>query len=584
MFKIIKRIINWTGEYKPRLYKGFVYSFFNTIFTAFPIMMAAIGVNLILEDVNGQKTFDTKWIGIIFVFLIIAVFLRFITSYGRAVLQESIAYEVSAKQRIRIGNILKRVPLGFFEKNGSGDLTAAVTHDLSYMEMYGMKMVDTVVNGYISAFTMVLCLCFYNITIASVCFLGIILSAFALKLLGKKSEKNAPLHLKSQEHMTGATIEYIHGIPIVKAFGQQGAAVKSIHDAYKESKDINIRIEKQFTPYNCLHLFILKTASVAIVLLSSYFAMQGNLSIPNMVMMVIFSFIIFGHVEAINNATHVLKMIDNAMDKLEAIENAEFIDEMGKDIELNSYDIQFSNVSFGYDDRKVIKNVSFNLPQNTTTAIVGPSGSGKTTICNLIARFYNPNSGKILIGGVDISHMTCDSLLKNISMVFQKVYLFHDTIINNIRFGNPEASYEDVVNAAKKACCHEFIMSLPKAYDTVIGEGGSSLSGGEKQRISIARAILKDAPIVILDEATASVDPENEYYIQKAINSLTHGKTIIIIAHRLATIENADEILVIDQGRITQKGTHKQLIKHEGLYKAFIDIREKAENWNILVR
>lgn len=584
MFKIIKRIINWTGEYKPRLYKGFVYSFFNTIFTAFPIMMAAIGVNLILEDVNGQKTFDTKWIGIIFVFLIIAVFLRFITSYGRAVLQESIAYEVSAKQRIRIGNILKRVPLGFFEKNGSGDLTAAVTHDLSYMEMYGMKMVDTVVNGYISAFTMVLCLCFYNITIASVCFLGIILSAFALKLLGKKSEKNAPLHLKSQEHMTGATIEYIHGIPIVKAFGQQGAAVKSIHDAYKESKDINIRIEKQFTPYNCLHLFILKTASVAIVLLSSYFAMQGNLSIPNMVMMVIFSFIIFGHVEAINNATHVLKMIDNAMDKLEAIENAEFIDEMGKDIELNSYDIQFSNVSFGYDDRKVIKNVSFNLPQNTTTAIVGPSGSGKTTICNLIARFYNPNSGKILIGGVDISHMTCDSLLKNISMVFQKVYLFHDTIINNIRFGNPEASYEDVVNAAKKACCHEFIMSLPKAYDTVIGEGGSSLSGGEKQRISIARAILKDAPIVILDEATASVDPENEHYIQKAINSLTHGKTIIIIAHRLATIENADEILVIDQGRITQKGTHKQLIKHEGLYKAFIDIREKAENWNILVR
>ena len=229
-----------------------------------------------------------------------------------------------------------------------------------------------------------------------------------------------------------------------------------------------------------------------------------------------------------------------------------------------------------------MNNVTFRVPQNTTTAIVGPSGSGKTTICNLVARFYDVDAGCVTIGDTDIRNLTCDSLLSNISMVFQNVYLFHDTVLNNIRFGKPEASMEKVIEAAKQARCHDFIMALPDGYDTIVGEGGSSLSGGEKQRISIARAILKDAPIILLDEATASVDPENEHLIQQAISALTHGKTIIVIAHRLATIENADEILVMDEGRITQNGTHAQLIQEEGLYRRFIDIREKAEGWSIV--
>ncbi|MFL0251891.1 ABC transporter ATP-binding protein [Clostridium neuense] len=581
MYRIIKRIINWTGDYKGRLYKGFIYSFFNAIFTALPIMAAASTFNLILDVQNGKRTFDVNWIWEIFVFLIIAVLLRFFTAYRKAVLQESIGYEMACKERINIGNILKRVPLGFFENNSSGDLVNAVTTDLSFVELYGMKMIDTVVNGYIIAFTMVFCLCFYSIPLAIISFLGIIFSALTLKALGNKSKKNAPLHLKAQEKMTGATIEYIHGIPIVKAFGKQGAAIKSIREAYKDSKKINIKIEKQYTPYNCIHLFILKAASVLIVILSSYLAMRGDLSISNMIMMTIFSFSIFGSVETVNDATHVLELIDNTMDKIESIKNTKFIDEDSRDVRLKAYDVKFHKVSFGYDEKTIIKNVSFNIPQNTTTAIVGPSGSGKTTIYSLMSKFYNPNSGKILIGGEDISNITCESLLSNISMVFQKVYLFHDTILNNIKFGNPKASYDEVVEAAKKACCHDFIMELPNGYDTVIGEGGSSLSGGQKQRLSIARAILKDAPIVILDEATASVDPENEYYIQQAINALTHGKTIIIIAHRLATIENADQILVLEQGNIVQRGTHKELIKEKGLYRRFIGIREKAESWNI---
>ena len=296
-------------------------------------------------------------------------------------------------------------------------------------------------------------------------------------------------------------------------------------------------------------------------------------------MLDMFSFMIFGSVEAMNNAAHVLEVIDATLDKLDGIEHADMIDKDGKAISLQNADIAFRDVTFSYDTVPVLRNISFSIPQGSTTAIIGPSGSGKTTICNLIARFYDVDSGEVTVGGENVRNMTCDSLLHNISMVFQKVYLFHDTVENNIRFGNPNATQEEIIEAAKKAQCHDFITALPDGYETVIGEGGSTMSGGEKQRISIARAILKNANIVILDEATASIDPENEHLIQQAISELTIGKTVIVIAHRLATIEHADQILVIDKGQVVQKGTHRQLIQQDGLYRRFITIREQAEGW-----
>ncbi|CBZ04189.1 ABC transporter ATP-binding protein [Clostridium botulinum] len=581
MFKSIKQIIQWSGHRKKRLYVGFIYSFFNTMFTAMPIMGAAYGLNLIIGDMKGNKNLTVDWVLYMLGFMVFTVLGRFLFSYLRASTQDSIGYEVTAEQRTRIGDILKRVSLGFFSEKNAGEITSAVTTDLSFIEMYGMKMIDVVVNGYISAFTMVFCLAFYNLWIAIIAMAGILLSAIFLKLLGDKSNKNAPIHQKAQDSMITATIEYIRGMSVVKAFKQDGVSIEGIRNAYKMSKDINIKIEKDYVPYNCLHLFVLKLASVVMVLASAIMAINGIMDIPTMLMMAIFSFVIFGHIETINNAAHVLKIIDTTLDKLNAIKSADFIDKNSKDIKLSKYDIKFKNVTFGYEKRDVLRNVSFTIPENTTTAIVGPSGSGKSTICNLIARFYDVDKGSISIGGINIKDITCDSLLKNISMVFQKVYLFHDTVYNNIRFGKPEASFEDVIKVAKKACCHDFIMNLPNGYETVIGDGGSTLSGGEKQRISIARAMLKNAPIVILDEATASVDPENEHAIQKAISALVHGKTIIIIAHRLATIENADQILVVDKGRVVQRGTHEELINHEGVYKRFLDIRKTAEEWRI---
>lgn len=581
MFKTMKRIIRWAGRYKKRLYLGSVCSFFSSLATAIPTMVAAYALDKAIQAywtntaIEPALIWQTLWI------IVGSIALNFLLSYLRAVLQESIGTEVAAGQRIHLGDVLKRVPLGYFSQNSVGDILAGVTTELSVLELQGMKMVDAVINGYAKFIAIVLCLIFFSPVAAAISVIGVVFSALALHGISRHSEKTATTAHEAVENMSGAAIEYIRGLSIVKSFGQEGASTQSFRSANKALKDIRIGIEKGFTPFNCLHLFALKLASMGIVFICAWQAAQGQMSMTFFLMFVLFSFVMFGSVENINDAAHLLGVIDSAMDKLEALENAEYIDQDGTDIKPTSYDIEFKDVSFGYDDRMVLHDLNFTIPQNATTAIVGPSGGGKTTLCNLIARFYDVNSGTITLGGTDIRAFTCDSLLRNISMVFQNVYLFRDTIKNNIKFGRPDAADEQIIAAAKAARCHDFIMALPDGYDTVIGEGGSSLSGGEKQRISIARAMLKDAPIVILDEATASIDPENEHLIQEAISALTHGKTIITIAHRLATIENADQILVIDGGTVAQRGTHEELLEQEGTYKTFIKIREQAEGWRI---
>lgn len=581
MFKTMKRIIRWAGRYKKRLYLGSVCSFFSSLATVIPTMAAAYALDKAIQAywtntaIEPALIWQTLWI------IVGSIALNFLLSYLRAVLQESIGTEVAAGQRIHLGDVLKRVPLGYFSQNSVGDILAGVTTELSVLELQGMKMVDAVINGYAKFIAIVLCLIFFSPVAAAISVIGVVLSALALHGISRHSEKTATTAHEAVENMSGAAIEYIRGLSIVKSFGQEGASTQSFRSANKALKDIRIGIEKGFTPFNCLHLFALKLASMGIVFICAWQAAQGQMSMTFFLMFVLFSFVMFGSVENINDAAHLLGVIDSAMDKLEALENAEYIDQDGTDIKPTSYDIEFKDVSFGYDDRMVLHDLNFTIPQNATTAIVGPSGGGKTTLCNLIARFYDVNSGTITLGGTDIRAFTCDSLLRNISMVFQNVYLFRDTIKNNIKFGRPDAADEQIIAAAKAARCHDFIMALPDGYDTVIGEGGSSLSGGEKQRISIARAMLKDAPIVILDEATASIDPENEHLIQEAISALTHGKTIITIAHRLATIENADQILVIDGGTVAQRGTHEELLEQEGTYKTFIKIREQAEGWRI---
>lgn len=581
MFKTVKRIIEWCGAFKSRLYIGFVCSFFSTWFVAAPVMIAAYTIGMIIDDARGKAVFDKKWILFSIGLIAASIFCRFLLDYIRARFQESISFELVARDRLAIGDILKRVSLGYFERVNTGEILNAVTTGLETLESMGIRMIDTIVGSYVNCLCMFLFIAFFNPLVSLIILLGVGLSFIFLIGISNKSTEYAPISAKANKDLSNAAIEYARGLAVVKSFGQSGASVASMKKACRDSRNINVKIELGFNKNNCAHIYSLKLASVGLVAAASYLALKGSMPFPVMIMFCMFSFLIFEGIESISDSAHVMGIIENAMDELDKLKSEKFIDEDGKDIKLDNFNIEFKDVSFGYGKRNIINDVNFHIKEHSVTAIVGPSGSGKTTLCNLLARFYDVNSGEIRIGNHNIKDFTCESLLSNIAMVFQNVYLFNDTIANNIAFGKSDATKEEIIEAAKKACCHDFIMELPNGYDTVAGEGGSSLSGGQKQRISIARAILKDAPIIILDEATASIDPENEHLIQSAISELTKGKTIIIIAHRLATIENADQILVVSNGRIIEKGTHKELIKRKGLYKKFIGIREEAEGWNI---
>ena len=585
MFGTVKRIINWCGTFKKNLYIGFVFSFFSGWFAAMPVIWAAYIIGKIVEKSSSNETISTAWVGRSIGILLVFIFLRFLFDYLRARFQEAISYELIARDRLAVGDAMKRVSLGYFQNMNTSTILNSITTGLHTLEGMGIRMIDNFVGGYLNFVCILLWLTYINWRAGAISVAGAAVSFVFLLVISRYSTKNAPVLAETNKDLTGATLEYARGLAVVKSFGRAGASMDAMRKACRDSRDINLKIEWGYIPFNALHLLALKTASVCIAISAFYLGASGQIGFTEVILMVLLSFHVFGSLEPISDSAHVLAIIDDAFDHLDALTGESFIDSDGKDIDIHSYDIEFDHVDFSYgegaDRRQVLHDVSFKIPQNTVTAIVGPSGSGKSTICNLIARFYDADDGSVKVGGHDVKEFTCDSLLSNMSMVFQNVYLFNDTIRNNICFGKPDATDDEMIAAAKKACCHDFIMALPDGYDTVIDEGGGSLSGGEKQRISIARAILKDAPIIILDEATASVDPENEHLIQAAISELTKGKTIVTIAHRLATIEQADQILVVDDGQIVQSGTHSELANVPGRYKDFVDIRRRSEGWKI---
>lgn len=577
MFRITFKILNWVSPYKTRMILGFIMSFLNAIFIALPIFLAS----QIFNNVVSHKSIYGKDIFNVVIIMIILVLGRFITAYLKSKNQESIAYEMSANERLNIGNKLKNVPLGYFNTHHSNELTTIVTTDLTFLENFAMKMVDIVINGYILISVLILSLLVVSWQVALLACIGVLLSFLTIQLLENKSKKNALTYHYAQNQLIEKVVEVIRGIQVIKSFSKENASLRSFNRAVNESKRVNTKIEMQYIPFNLLHLLSLKVTSILIVLVACLLFIHNSIDLPTFIMISIFSFVIFDSVENINSAAHVLEIIDMTLEDNEKIKSAPELDKKGKDLTIENDDIAFENVNFSYDDKQVIKNVSFDIAANTSTAIVGPSGSGKSTLCHLLLRFYDVNDGFIRIGGIDIKDLKLSSLMSQISAVFQKVYLFNDTIENNILFGNPDATEEEVIRTAKQACCHDFIMKLPDGYKTVLHEKGNNLSGGERQRISIARAILKDAPIIILDEATASIDPENEQLIQTAINELSKGKTVITIAHKLETIKNADQIIVLNEGEIIQKGSHDELIRKPGMYQDFIRIKSKSAGWKL---
>ena len=575
MIKTLSKIYQFSGKMQGTMKKAILFSVLHSLFD----MMSFGALAMVFSGLTDGFTTSMIWMifGITLASMLLKIYCSYISDFGKV----QIGYFMCAEKRIHIGDRMKYMPMGYFNDHNLGNLTSVVTTTMGDIENNASMVLTNILGGYIHAaiITIVMLCIDWRIGLTILC--GILLFTWCIGRLQKKSETVSPQRQQAQEALVSNVLEYVQGMLIVKSFNLGQNSNSKMRQAILDSKDKNLKLERTFVPYNMLQQIILYGTSILVIVEGLYFYLNGTMALSICLLMTVASFMLFSQLQSAGNTSSLLRLLDVSIDKVNEIDNTPVMDEHGKPINPPNYNIVFDDVSFSYGEHKILDHVSLSIPEKTVTAIVGPSGAGKSTLCNLIARFWDVDDGKITIGGIEVRDYTLDSLLTNISEVFQKVYLFADTIENNIKFGNPAASHNEVVKAAQKACCHDFIMSLPDGYDTVIGEGGATLSGGEKQRISIARAILKDAPIIILDEATSSVDPENENLLMGAIAELTKNKTVIMIAHRLKTVRNADQIFVLSGGHIVQTGKHEDLIRQPGIYADFIGIRKKAIGWKL---
>ncbi|MFQ9516195.1 MAG: ABC transporter ATP-binding protein [Eubacterium sp.] len=576
MIGTLKKIWQFAGKERGNINKSVAVSFLSAIFHMFEIG-AIYFVIVALTD--GKKGMETAWAAL--AFMVISIIGSAVTTRFSKMQQTHAGYFMAADRRISIANRLKGVPMGFFNENSLGEVTGVCTTVLGNVELMVPMVLVNIMGGLIGTVVFAVMILIFDWRIGLIAVAGIVLYLLIVSSMEKKSAVIAPNAQKSQTRLTSAVLEYVQGMGIIKSFNLSGKGDKKLQDALEYNRKSNLDMENLLTPYTIFQEIVLQVAGICMIFAAVVFWMKGSMSLADALMSIIISFMIFSQIKLFGMGISMLRLAAASIERTLQTEEMEQMDETGKVQKTKNHEIVFRNVYFSYENKEILHGINIKLPDKSTTAVVGPSGSGKTTMCNLIARFWDVDSGQIQIGGKDVREYTLESLMDQISMVFQNVYLFADTIENNIKFGKPDATHEEVVAAARKACCDDFIEALPQGYNTVIGEGGASLSGGEKQRISIARAMLKDAPIIIFDEATANVDPENEDRLQKAIEELTRNKTIIMIAHRLKTVRNADQILVVDQGNIVQQGRHEKLMQQEGIYKKFVESRELAVSWKL---
>ena len=618
MFEILRNFFNFCDkENRNKFYASIVLGVVNSFFMALRIAAIAVMMQGLIRTITQGEPFTTRTITLSFAIMIFSVTAGIITKKTISMWQTEGGYRTCAKKRIEIAEHLRYIPMGYFNKNSLGQITSVTTNTMELVGDVATRAVMLVMQGLLDSALIIVMIFFFDARIALVALAGFLLFQavnvfMRLSVRGVSEEKNI-----ADENQISKILEYIQGIAEVRAYNLTGNRSAELNTVINQAKKVCLKMELRCIPIAAIQSLVAKMSGVAIMLASIFFYLQGTMPLENCAVMLVCSFMLFTALEAGGNYSALLRIIDIGVKKAQAIQDVPMMKIEGEDHtdsilltqnqekeeSIRSGDsvgisnpcdnrentggccgnltLSAQNISFAYDKKKIIDGVSLTIPARTTTAIVGPSGGGKTTLCHLLARFWDVDSGEVTLGGKNVRDYDMDSLMANFSFVFQNIYLFHDTIANNIRFGEPEAPMERVIAAAKKACCHDFISSLPNGYDTVIGEGGASLSGGEKQRISIARAIMKDAPIIILDEATANVDPENERDLMEAVRSLTREKTVIMIAHRLKTVRNADQIIVLDKGKIAEQGKHDELIKMNGIYARFIDSRKKAVSWKL---
>ena len=534
---------------------------------------------ILIAFVNDRISNKTILLG--FLLLLFSVIVETFARARSAMLQCRGGYRECANKRIQIAEHLRFLPMGYFNSNSLGEITSVATNTMEQLGDVATRVVMLTTQGILNTAIIVALIPFFDWRIGIICVSGIILfSLVNIKM------RNSNISMYGDKMDTDATLvscilEYVQGISEVKSYNLVGNSRKKLDDAIKNSSGLNTALELAANRYIPVQDIILKLTEVCIALASINFYLNGSMDIVTVIVMIVMSFHIFTGLAATGAYSALLRIVDICVDKGRQILEIEPMDISGSDYHTKKQDIVVSGIDFAYDQKKIIDNISLTIPEKSSAAFVGPSGGGKTTLCHLIARFWDVQNGGITLDGKNVKEYSMNSLMENFSFVFQNVYLFHDTIANNIRFGTPDAPIDKVIDAAKKACCHDFIMRLPDGYDTVIGENGASLSGGERQRISIARAIMKDAPVIILDEATSNVDPENEKELMTAIEELTKEKTVLMIAHRLKTVRDADQIFVIDKGRIASQGTHMELMRQDGIYQRFVDSRKQAIGWKL---
>ena len=577
MLSTLKKFFDFcTEEDRKKFYISVCLGVLKAFIVAFRI--PAIGL-VVMAIINNDVSMQTVWLSL--GIMLLSVILNIWISLKITMLQTEAGYHTCTHKRIEIAEHMRYLPMGYFNQNSLGQITSVTTNTLESLADVATRVVMVTLEGFLTAGTITVFVFIYDWKIGLILLAGLILFLLPNGLMRWQAGNVSEAKQQADTDLVAVVLEYSQGIAEVKNYNVVQSSAKKLSRAIENKRHLDTKLTWVTSPYIALQGMITKLTGTIMGLFSIYFYLQGSMSLLICIMMLISAFMIYESLDGVGSFSSLLRIVDLSVDMVNKVLSIKPMDISGKDLQSKTSNIKLDHVRFSYESKKIIDDVSLDIPEKTTTALVGPSGSGKTTLCNLIARFWDVESGSISLDGHDVKEYSYDSLIRNFSFVFQTVYLFEDTIENNIKFGKPDASHEEVVAAAKKAACHDFILSLPEGYQTKIGEGGASLSGGERQRISIARAIIKEAPIIILDEATANVDPENEEALMQAIQALTRDKTIIMIAHRLKTVEHADQIIVLNQGRIVEQGKHQELLAKRGLYSRFIQERRSAASWRI---
>lgn len=578
MFEMIARIYRLAGRYRSRI----TLAFFTVLVKGIAMNMPYFIICHVFTRIH-EGTADSSLVWTSLIAMLASVLIQIIFQHASDRLQSAAGFMLFADTRLKLGTHLRKMPMGFFTEGNIGRISSVLSSDMSFVEEVSMSQIANMA-GY--AFSQLIMMAFmffidYRLGITSV--IIVVLMSLSAGLARKTLHKHSRKRQDQIEALSGTVIDYTEGMGIIKTYNLLGEKSRVISDAFKDTLKANIGFEKAIFPSAVCNRVIYALGVFATLLLALHLYIAGQLAAPMLIAVSLFIFQIYTPIRTFYDEATRLTVMNACLDRIESLMDGKELEDTGTSrlpADSESPAIEFRNVSFSYGNNEVLHNISFTAEKNTATALVGPSGSGKSTIANLLARFWDVDNGSILLWGTDIRRLPLETVYNQLSVVFQKVYLFRDTVYNNIVIGRPDASREEVIEAAKKAMCYDFIMTLPDGFDTVIGEGGASLSGGEKQRISIARCILKDAPIVVLDEATASVDLDNEREIQQAISSLVRNKTLLVIAHRLNTIRDADNIIVIDNGCIAESGTHDQLMQNNSTYRKFVDLRNTFRGWN----